>query len=180
MMRGSFFFLSFTALLFVMPLVSSFGVSAPYWEDNPLVLAPGEQAEVRLKLQNMVGAEDIVLQATISSEGEIAMLLDSSSLYTVPRGTEDVIVPVRVTIPSDAVPGSVQRVSLTFVQVAGADEGTVQVAGAFSTSFPVQIMAHAQDSSRPWSLLPLVIVVGIVGFVIFVIMRSRSKRTKST
>lgn len=46
-------------------LISASGVAVPYWNENPLRLAPGETTIIQLTLQNKVGNDDVTFEATI-------------------------------------------------------------------------------------------------------------------
>ncbi len=46
-------------------LASAFGVGAPYWEDNPLVMERGTTKNVEINLQNMVGNDDVSVKAEL-------------------------------------------------------------------------------------------------------------------
>lgn len=160
----------------LLPLALSFGVSSPYWNDNPLVVSPGDRVEVVLTLQNMVGGADVVLQATISEGADIATL-EGSSFYSVPFESDSVKVPVVIRIPSDVAEGSLRQVSIEFVQVGGTEEGTVQVAGAFSTTFPVQIVAPTRERSSSNNIFFWIIPFVFI-FVILYLVKTRRKKTR--
>lgn len=130
-------------LLFSLSVVSAFGVSTPYWDENPLNLAPGESMDVELVLQNMAGAEnDVTFRAEMTDDGDgVASLIDSNLDYFIPFGSDDVVLRVRVDVPSDVDRGGVRDVVISFTQVSAEDAGMVSVSGGFTTKFPVFIVA---------------------------------------
>ena len=96
-------------IMFAFP-ASAFGASTPYWDENPLRLAPGESTIIELTLQNMMGTEDISLSAEITSDGEgIATLVNPDMIYSVPLGTENIKVPIEVTVPTDVNQGGKEK-----------------------------------------------------------------------
>src|SRR3989339_835888 len=58
--------LLFGMVLVSLSVVSAFGVSTPYWDENPLRLAPGESMDVELVLQNMAGSDDVKVRARVA------------------------------------------------------------------------------------------------------------------
>lgn len=98
-------------LTMAISLVSAFGASTPYWDENPLKLAPGESTVMELTLQNMMGdGSDMVFKAEITDDGDgIATLVNLDTLYSVPFGTEDVKVPIRVTVPEEITQGEREK-----------------------------------------------------------------------
>ncbi|MBS3160591.1 hypothetical protein J4213_02720 [Candidatus Woesearchaeota archaeon] len=85
--------------------VDSFGVSSPYWDENPLYLNPGESKEFEMVLQNMVGDQDITVIAELNSGSEIASLMDESTTYNIPIGNSNTPVKIKINIPEDAKSG---------------------------------------------------------------------------
>jgi hypothetical protein len=119
-------------------IASAFGATAPFFENNPLFLAPGDKEKVPILLQNMAGDEDITLIAEVRSGNEIAKLTDQSTQYYVPLGRRDVKANLEISIPNNAKPGSNYEVSVFFRNVAEDDEGNmVQLSGSVITSFNV-------------------------------------------
>ena len=134
-------------ILFSLSLTSAFGVSTPYWDENPLRLAPGESMDVELILQNMAGAEnDVTLKAEMTDDGGgIASIIDSNLDYYVAFGSDDVVMNVRVEVPMDIAQGGVRDVVISFTQVAAEDAGMVSVSGGFTAKFPVFVVARDES-----------------------------------
>src|SRR3989339_769822 len=129
--------LMFGMILVSLSMVSAFGVSTPYWDENPLRLAPGESMDVELVLQNMAGsAGGTKLSAGMADDaGGGSRLVDSDLDYFVPFGSDDVKVRVRVAVPMNVVDGGTREVVLSFTQVGQEGAGMVSVSGGFSTKF---------------------------------------------
>ena len=104
----------FLIVLLIIPFVSSFGVTAPYWDDNPLIMYPGQTKDFSLILQNMVSTEDITLKAELVEGDEIATLTDTNLIYTVPAGRKDIDVNLRVEIPEDITLDKEYKIGVSF------------------------------------------------------------------
>lgn len=164
-------------------IVQASGVATPYWNDNPLLLSPGESSVVTLYLQN-TGEEDITVEAEIT-EGEVSTL--EKTLYEVKVGEINVPVEVEIYVPENAQMGSVYNVALSFKQV-DSGGGMVSVASAFATSFPVEVVSAEQSvlygnepsSSFPYLLVGLIILgIAIISLIwIRVSKKSSSKKFK--
>ena len=85
--------------VFLIGFVSAFGVSSDYWVGNPLKISPGETKTISLRLQNIIGAEDIKVKAILKDGQGIATT--ESKDYLVKAGTKDTEVPITVSIPSN-------------------------------------------------------------------------------
>jgi len=64
--------------------VNAAGVSSPYWDDNPLYVYSGQVVEFQYTLQNMVGDQNLKMQATVEGDSSIISLIDSNTIYDVP------------------------------------------------------------------------------------------------
>jgi len=171
--------------LFSISIVSAFGASTPYWDENPLRLALGESTIVNLALQNMVGSgEDITLRAILTNDGGgIASLVDVDLDYFVAFGRDDVSLPISVTIPEDSAMGGARNIELSFMQVASDEGGMLTVSGGFTTRIPVYVVVPQESvlfeeeeiiTETPskgadvwkWALLAIVILALIILWII--------------
>ncbi len=134
-------------VLISLSMASAFGVATPYWDENPLRLAPGESMDVELILQNMAGtAGDATLRAEMTDNAKgIASLIDSNLDYSVPFGSDDIVMKVRVEVPLDVTSGGIRNVVISFIQVGNEDAGMVTVSGGFTTKFPVFVVAPEES-----------------------------------
>ena len=170
-------------LLIVLPYsVSAFGVTSPYWDENPLSMSLGQTKNVDLILQNMVGDEDMLLEATLESGSEIASLTDENLRYEVPFGRKDILVGIVLVVPEDASIGDEYSVAVKFRQIALDDGGMVRITGAVTKTFPVHIDPVAPVAPEPelaptteegsalaltmWIIIAVLIAVSIAVFVI--------------
>ncbi len=177
-------------LTMAISLVSAFGASTPYWDEHPLKLAPGESTLMELTLQNMVGdGSDMVFKAEITNDGDgVAALVSSDTLYSVPFGTEDVKVPIRVVVPEDIAQGGKREVVVSFMQISSEEEGMVGVSGGFTTKFVVEVVGvedsvlfvppvvepKAEEGMPMWGLILAIVIV--LTIIIFWILKKKSKK----
>ena len=175
------------SLFLVFPLAYAFGVNAPYWESNPLIMYPGQETEIQLTLQNMVGDEDMILSAEITTGKEIASIMDSSNKYTVPFGVKDLPVNIKIKIPEGVKVGDTKEIELTFREIVSDSGQMVQMSGSVGTKIPILIKSpeeipseentETQTSSISW--IPIIILVLVV-IVILIIYFGKVKKDKSS
>jgi len=170
-----------------MSLVIASGVSRPYWDENPLRLAPGEEMLVTLTLQNMVGGQDLTLKAELTGDGGgIATIIDESKEYAVPFGASDIPVNVLVQVPETDRVGGVRQISLFFEDVTPSGGGMVHVSSAFSTNFPVYVVVEEESelyiptpSEEERSYIGFLLgAISAIVLIILVILISRPNKKK--
>ena len=165
-------------------IVSAAGVSTPYWNGNPLKLAPGESSVVHLHLQN-TGGEDLVYNVTINSVDSIATL--SQTLYDVKAGSsgqDSVDVPVQVSVPANAKLSGIYQITSSFRPVS-VGTGMVSLASGFTTSFPVEVVTPEESvlynpnpqNNLNWTIF-LIIIIGIT-LVVFAIIKAKKGKKNS-
>lgn len=139
----------FSTILFILLSYSvfAFGVSSPYWDENPLYLMPGETKEVTMVLQNMVGEDNIKMTGELNSGSEIAVLINPGIIYDVPLGSSNVLVNLRITVPEDAKPGKEWQVGVLFKTIAD-NTGGVGISGGISKGFKVIVKEEQEVSSE--------------------------------
>jgi len=167
------------ALLLLSPLASAFGVTTPYWDDNPLIMQPGQTKDFALTLQNMVaGSEDIVLKAELVSGAEIATLVLE---YLVPFGRKDIEVNLRVIIPEDAPFDKEYTIGVSFKQILEDEGKMVQMAGEVRKNIPVIVKSESEvppeeetpppkeeETKFPVAVVVLLLVIIVIlGYVFF-------------
>jgi hypothetical protein len=178
--------MAFVSVVFLMTLVSSFGIVAPYWKEYPLEMMPGQTVVINLTLQNMVGEQDMSFRAAITDDKYgIASLVDENPVYLVPLGRADIIVPIEIRVPSDTAVGEVlEDVTVRFSQVSSSSEGgTVEVASAFNVAFPVKIISPAGETIREDQtsgvnmvvLITIILGILILGIVLYLILSKRGE-----
>lgn len=159
-------------LLSVLPIVNA-GVSSPYWNDNPLIMAPGETKNVALILQNMVGDQDLVLKAELEEGSEIATLIDSNLEYLVPLGKKDIKVNLRISIPENTPIDTEYNIITSFREVKAEKAGMVHLGTRIDKAFPVIVKAPPQPilEEKPititnTTLLIILIIIIVIGYFI--------------
>ena len=167
--------------------VSAFGVSSPYWDENPLLMYAGDTKDVTMVLQNMVGGEGITLQGELNSGREIAILTDQITTYNVPLGSNNVPVHLRINVPADTKPGQEWQVGVSFKTITE-NRGGVTLGGAIDKGFKVKVIERSKVTTgtsgtgkaltRLEQLSGFVILVVILLILILVIKYFHKKREK--
>jgi hypothetical protein len=160
-----------------LPLITAAGVARPYWDDNPLKLAPGESKIVQLTLQN-TDPENMTLAAIIG--GEIATLDDKSDEYFVPSGEIDKKVNIKVEVPEDAEIGTIYKIIASFQQISSGEGGMIRMAGAFTVNFPVEVVGEEESEiyGEPQGIPTSTIIIVVLAIVIIAIITYANKKQK--
>ena len=154
-------------------LVSAFGVTNAHYRGNPFGVAPGETRSFNLLLQNMIGDEDVAVRAVLSSNAG-GIIETPNRDYSVPSQTKDIPVPITVTMPADAVPGTMYSGSVSFTTITSGDAGNGQVAmgTGIDVSFEIIVAPTPTEEvqTSPATSGYLYWVVGSVIIAIFVVV----------
>ena len=162
-------------------LITAAGVGRPYWNDNPLQLAPGESTIVQLTLQN-TGPENMTFKATITSD--IAILDDKSDEYFVPSGEIDKSVNIKVEVPEDAEIGTIYKIISSFNQISSGEGGMIRMTGAFTVNFPVEVVGEEESElyGQPeeglgifW-IISIILVLAVMVLALSIRRRRKSKK----
>ena len=178
------------AILFLFVLligfVSAFGVSSDYWVGNPLKISPGETKTISLRLQNIIGAEDIKVRA-ILKEGQGIARTEGND-YLVEVGTKDTEVPVTVSIPANTPLGNTYQITVSFDSVTPSNEGAIFLGTGMDTTFDVLVapaappeevkLAPAEEVKSKSAVLLWMIGLIILLILIFIIIKILKKRKK--
>jgi len=173
---GILILLVITLTLFL-SLITAAGVGRPYWNSNPLKLAPGELKIVELTLQN-TGPEDMTFKATIT--GYVAILDDKNDEYFVASGEIDKPVNIKVEVPEDAEIGTIYKVIASFQQISSGEGGMIRMAGAFTVNFPVEVVGEEESEiyGEPQGIPTSTIIMVVLAIVIIAIIIYASKKQK--
>jgi hypothetical protein len=171
--------------IMLFPLVGAFGAGCSYWDERPLIMAPGETKQISCKLQNTVGDEDITMKVELLEGREIVTLTDESLEYFVPLGTKDAEVNMEVNIPKKSEDETRFNVRLSFQQVSNGEGGNVKLSGIIQKSFEVIVetdlekapeeSAKKEGKSMFIILILILVIVASLGFLLFIIIRLRKK-----
>ena len=159
-------------ILAIIPLISTFGVSTPYYDNNPLIMDKGETKIVNLNLQNMVGEDDVSVLAELISGSEIASLGETQ--FDVKIGTHDTYAPIEIKIPRDFPEGTTNRISVQFKTLSKQGEGMVAIGTGMTISFDVITSGETAKRNIPWTPIISIFILLLVILIIF-LHRRRSK-----
>ncbi len=137
-----FIFVFFISLI---SYVSAFGISSPYWNTNPLEMRVGESKDISFNLQNcpalsadcVVKDENVVVSL---QEGKKIARITSGKFYTIPFGTADQFIIMKVKIPSNAKVGDIYNVRFSVASYEEAG-GSINIGVEYIIEFPVVIIA---------------------------------------
>jgi hypothetical protein len=125
--------------------VQAIGVSAPYLENNILLLPQGESALFTITLQNM-GAEDVSVKVDYASDSNIASIVDSQAYYDLKAGSADNQVAFNITAPKKGRAGSIYELKYSVSPIKADPGGTISFLPGISRSIKVQLIKPSETS----------------------------------
>lgn len=158
------------ALLVMTSMITAFGVSSPYWEGNPMSIARGETRIVNLNLQNMVGDEDVTVEAKLIEGAEITNLDDGE--YTIPSKTSNIMIPLEVSMPKDVSPGETKTVKVDFKTVNG-DQGGIAMGTGMSIVFDV--VASEDVESNTAMIVTIILAIAVLALILWILNKKKKK-----
>ena len=178
----SLIFLMIVALAF--KVSATVGVTSFYYENNPLIVNPGEVKDIMFTLQNHGGDADAVVRVELAAGSEIAELTDENLEYNVPLDSDGIPVPMRITIPENAKPGDQWSVGASFsIKYKPKGAGSVQLSSTYFKDFKVIVKepSPTTQATRKTDLLnsPLTsfifLIVILVVLILLIKLLSRKK-----
>lgn len=158
------------ALLFLFlvsaSLVSAFGVSAPYWKDNPLVMTPGETRTVNLNLQNMVGNEDVTVKILVVEGEDIAQL--EKDVFTIKAGTSDAVIPIKITLSKGGI--EPKKIKLEIKSITPGETGSVSMGTGMVVAFDVVTITANATEQQPISKNSKMIIAVILAIAVIILV----------
>jgi hypothetical protein len=147
-------------ILILMPMVESFGITSPYYKGNPLRMQAGEETNITLLLQNMIGEENYNARARIVMGEEIATITDNGEYY-VPYGKKDIEINIRVKIPERPIEDYSIKVEV-IAQPESAKE-QLNFAQGVGAEIPVEITGK---EGKKWLLTSIIAILIILAIAI--------------
>jgi len=165
-------------IILLSSFVLAFGVASSYWKGNPLQIAPGQTATVSIRLQNVGSSTDENARVEITNGSEIASIEQKD--YLVKAGTKDTQVPIKISIPSDAVPDTLYQVTVTSMTVTSQAGGGVALGVGMDTTFDVLIIPKEEKptliaKNLSWIIALIILIVIAIIAVIYIILKKRKK-----
>lgn len=162
----------FGMFLLMVNFASSFAIGSRYWEDNPILVNPGETVDFLVVLQNIAGeGGDINVQGFLTEGGDIARFTGDSQEYFVPFG-EKKDVNLSVTIPANTTIGEMTNIVISFKIISGEGSEALGLGSSIERTIPVKIVGAASEKAVEgedigvWVWL-LIIAVIIIAFWIY-------------
>lgn len=151
--------------------VNAFGVAGSVNENtSPYIGYPGTEATIELRLQNVIGEEDVTVSAVMLDGAGVAFMQPNT--YPVPYGEKNVVVPVTISIPEDVPVGEERTVIIHFETVADGETGGVGLGLGTNYRFKV-IVAEEPQAQPPVEETPTrdyTVVLWIVGIIVLLII----------
>ena len=152
-------------------MVFAFGVSSPYWKDNPLEMYPGQSETVMLNLQNLAdGAEDVVAELELVESSDISSLARTN--YNVGAG-EQVDASLRVSVPSDAEIGDTYNIEVSVKTVTSGESAGVAFGTGMTTAFQVNVVEKPEMPISTTTIAIIIIAIVAVLVIIWYLLRRR-------
>jgi uncharacterized membrane protein len=145
--------------------VLAFAVSSMYWEENPIIINPGESKQAFIILQNIAGTEDVSANVGISQGSEIATLNNPGMVYDIPLG-QKVQVNFTVSVPDDTEIGGDYNVVF--------DISTIAQQGTGPMSFGSGAQKLKKETS-PW-IYYMIAGILLLAIVALAVLKSNKKK----
>lgn len=172
--------LAFVMLLSLASFASALGVSLGPSRGNPLLLAPGEEVNIPVNLQNVAGDSDVSVRLSVVQGNEIASTDDV--VYKLTAGSANNYANVRVKVPITAVINQEYLVTLSLNTVNDPDSGQgIAFGSAMEISFPVIVIerpAEGQPAPSRESWMTFIAVVLVLIVVLWVVLKRYGKKGK--
>ena len=133
----------------VLQEAAAFGVTAPYWKENPVTMAPDEIKKVTFSLQNMVGDEEIAIAVDIIKDKSYLTHLKNSNIYVVPAKTKDIEVPFEIHVPLTAKPGTTLPIEINFLTTSQAGSGQLALGMGVTKVFDILVSGETAKVEEP-------------------------------
>lgn len=163
--------------LFLVSFASSFAVGSKYWEENPLLLNPGETVDFFVVLQNIAGeGGDVNVEGFLTEGGDIVSFVDESHKYFVPFG-EMKNVDMTVTVPEDMAIGELREIVVSFKIISGEGSDALGLGSSIERVIPVKIVEEVsvEESEEGISVFVWLLLVIAVAIVVFWFYKKKSK-----
>ena len=156
--------------------VYAFGVSG---ENGPFTIYPGETKTLSVRLQNMVGGEDLNVRANLTQSAGIATL--DKTDYFLKLGTYDNEVNITIHVPDDVPVNTEYHLNIDFVTVIPGSASGVGFAQGIYKGLDVLVLAKPSVPEKPQAgistttIILIIAAIIIVAIVIILIIRKRRK-----
>jgi hypothetical protein len=170
----------FVVLLILISNVHAFGLSMPYWDDNPLYMSPGEKKVIALSLQSSDG-ENVGVKFELKNGGDIAKVIGHDISKPIPVIGGEASVDMEINIPKNTPYGTKYTVEISVKTGTLQGEGMVQLSNSLTRHFDV-IIAPPEPVAQPptssvvkyssmgdftYLIIGMIVIAIIIGFYLF-------------
>jgi len=172
-------------LISCLNFVSGFGVSISYSMQDPLMVYPGQSADIVIGLQSMLSEGNLTVVPEILQGQDIVKITDNSKEYNIisnqPVGAE---IHLKVSIPDNANLGKEYTVKLLFRDITKRQGGMVGVSTSIGASFNVSVIEKPEvikeevkiNKSRIIAIIIFLIILIIIVIIIIWFLIKRNRR----
>lgn len=168
-------------IFFLVNTVMAFGVSSPYWNDNPLRMFPGETKEISFNLQNCPSLLEICDKSDeqvviILEQGDEIASIISGTNYDLPYGSSDQYLRLKIEIPNNAQLGEKYNIVVSATSIPKAEGGNVELGTRYNIDFPVivgekfSIPLPVSDEESERSAVGFIFVIVIIILILLAIV----------
>jgi len=165
-------------------IVAAFGISAPYWKNNPLKMYPGQIKEISFNLQNCPSLSpdcervDENINIVLEEGSEIAEITSGNS-YLIPYGTADKYIRLKIQIPNNAKIGDSYNIRFSATAAPTAEGGNVELGLKYNVEFPVVVgeeadiqgdIAHIEPRATAGISTGLIVIIILITIIIIIII----------
>ena len=150
--------------------VLAFAISSEYWEENPLIISPGEIKQIQLILQNMAGTEDLEAQGSITQGQDIATII-GTNIYQIPVG-QKTPVNIEITIPKN-IETPTTKIILSF-KTKSEGTGDFGLGASIEREIPITIKIEEKIKTNQ----SIYYITGILIIVILLLLIPKFKKKK--
>ncbi len=154
-------------------LAGGFGIYSDYGTNNPLIVAPGGEASIKIELMNgeQINGTMLAKAELLNSEG-IATLADSNLEYSLPYMVR-VPVNIRVSIPATAAEGTRYKLNFRFADITpSAGGGTVSLGTSSTVFVDVLVQKPAETPEKisiGWIILGVIVIIAAIVLIYFIV-----------
>ncbi len=142
--------LTLVFILISISYVTALGLSSPpYWKDNPLKMYPGETKYIEFTLEQSI-AEKEEAKATVSliNSEEISEIIGPTE-FTVPPGSKDNKIILKISIPNEAEIGKTYNIKLSVRPLNAQQTGNIQAIIGYDIEFPILVADKSEVTPQP-------------------------------
>jgi hypothetical protein len=175
-------------ILLLINFISAYGISKEYFDGNPAKIGPGETKEISFGLIVLSPNETArTLSIEMINGSDIARLVNDR--LTVPAGSRDTEIKLRVSIPQNVPEGTLYQVVLNVKDISITnDTGMINFVTSSTSSIPILVEKSVAPPATPpvekpagnysWVIIVIALAI-IIAIVAYLLLRRKEAHSKS-